>query len=101
MTGKGIIFSIDAILALLIVVILAGWMAQHSLNAVESASTFENVKRNALDEAIISSYSRIPGIISISPAAEQGKCATVYSLDPNNDLGERSVAAARQVCTER
>jgi len=100
--SRGMIFSVDAVLALIMVVILAGWLAQQSTTAEESSNAFEAVQMQALDEAAIALYSGIGGAgETINFGTEMGKCFIVYGLNPDNELGVQATPIKKQVCAER
>ena len=100
--NKGMIFSVDAVLALIMVIILAGWLAQQSTTTEENSNVFEEVQMQALDKAAIALYNGIGGADeTIDFGTEMGKCFIVYDLDPNNDLGTMATPNKKQVCAER
>jgi len=87
--NKGIIFSMDAALALVVVILLAASLPYHYYAGEEQGSAFEKLQDKARDRAIVGFYKGLEGQETISNEAKIGKCVAVYTIDPNNDLGQR------------
>jgi len=79
---KGILFSIDAVLALIVVIILASWIMVQFNAAEEKGSAFENLQNKALDRAVMEFYSGGTANESIGDV-EFGKCAVFYTIVPD------------------
>lgn len=98
--NRGILFSMDAVLALIVVILLVAWLPQQ-FNAVEEyGGASENLHYKALDNAIKGLYKNLPSSPPISPSAKVAKCAVVYTLNPNNSLGTRASPEAQSFCEE-
>ena len=97
---KGIMFSMDAALALIIVIIFVAWAPQQ-INAIEEqGSAFENMQIQALDKAIIGYYEGNPGTV-LNGSEEVYQCIPAYNLNPNNNLGERANPVPEEFCEVR
>jgi len=100
---KGIIFSLDATLALIIIIILAAVFVQQYQAVYEKGSASETLHVAVLDKAIIGLYNGIEGGTdeTISNEAEFGECMAVYDLYPDDsDLSNRSKPIKRIFCEE-
>lgn len=96
---KGMIFTTDAILALMIVMILLAMIPMQAGNS--ESSVFENLNDKARDEAITSFYEEGAGdVVGISEDAAFGKCAIYYGLDPNNGLEVQAQPQKNIFCEE-
>jgi len=95
---KGIVFSIDAALALVIVIMLALWIPQQLYSAEEHGNAFEKLEKGAFDRAVKSFYGRAAGGETIPPEAELGSCRVYYTIGPGNNLGSRDNPQKRQFC---
>lgn len=103
--NRGIIFSTDAALALIVVIILAAWITVQFNAAEEKGAVFESLHNKALDWAITEFYRggttvpATPGVSVISDTAEFGECAVFYTLDPDNGPG-RAAPVKQTFCEE-
>lgn len=96
----GLMFSIDSLIALTIVIVLAGAIVQQELSLEEKGTTFEAMHDKAFDRAVLGMYSETGSVETISAGSELGKCIRVYYLDPDNDLGTRAVPSPQSFCEE-
>ena len=95
---KGIIFTTDAILALIAVMILLTMIPMQAGNS--ESKVFENLDDRARNRAIISFYEKTPGNESIRANAAFGKCAVYYSLEPDNGLGVQAQPGKKVFCED-
>ncbi|MFA4855831.1 MAG: hypothetical protein WC634_04590 [archaeon] len=96
---KGIIFTTDAILALIAVIVLLAMIPMQAGNS--ESKVFENLNDRARDEAITSFYKGTTGSnTSIEGTSMFGKCVIYYSLDPNNGLGAQAQPQKKVFCEE-
>ncbi len=79
---KGIIFTTDAILALIAVMLFIAWIP-HQIGQQTENHIFENISEQARDKAITNFYEETTRIESINQTSEFGKCFTVYSINPS------------------
>jgi len=98
--NKGMIFSTDAALALITVIILAAWLPQQLNAAEEKGGAFENLHDQALDRAVMGFYEELDGD---SPAdyenVDFARCVAVYTIDSKlNDLGTRDNPDIESFC---
>lgn len=97
---KGIIFTTDAILALIVVMIFLAYMPVQASQGENRA--FGNLGGQARDQAITSFYKgTASGNTSIEATSRIGKCAVYYGLDPNNPLGVQAIPQKNSFCEER
>lgn len=87
---KGIVFSADAILALIVVMALASAVAIQfgMVSEIENVSIY--LEQKAADRAVVGLYTGTLSNESIGPSAKFGSCAVAYALDPNNPLDARA-----------
>ena len=96
---RGIIFTTDAILALIVVMILLAMIPMQAGSG--ESKVFENLNDRARDEAITSFYNGAAGINpSIDATSRFGKCAIYYSLNPDLELGTRAQPQKNIFCEE-
>jgi hypothetical protein len=88
---RGIIFSTDAALALITVIVLVAWLPQQLNTAEEKGEAYENLQDQALDRAVMGFYNEGPGDFPDFEDREFVKCVRVYGIDPNNNLGVRDL----------
>ena len=98
--NRGIMFTMDAVFALIIVILLIAYLPQQLNAAEEDGHAFENLQSQALDKAIIGYYEESIGNEIISETARQGKCVVVYTIDPGNDLAAGEVIIRDSFCEE-
>jgi len=80
---KGIMFTTDAILALIAVMLFLAWIP-YQMSSQAGNQIYENISDQARDKAITSFYKGNPSTnIEIDEGAEFGKCVAVYSIDPS------------------
>ena len=92
---KGFIFSLDAAIALAIVIIAIGVLAQQQGAAGGSANVSENLHKKALDRALTGFYEGRTSAETLEGSAPDfGECNFIYTLDPNN--GETMASPAKQ-----
>ena len=97
---KGILFSMDAMLALIVVIIFIAW-APHQIKAMEEqGSAFENLHDQALDKAIIGYYEGSSGTV-LTGTEDVYKCIPAYNLNQNNNLGVRADPVPENFCEAR
>jgi len=85
---KGFIFSLDAAIALAIVIIAIGVMAQQQ-NALDSgsANVSENLHKKALDRAVTGFYGGQTSNETLEGSAPDfGECAVIYTFDQVSGL---------------
>jgi hypothetical protein len=99
MRQKGLLFSLDGILSLVLVIILAGAIVQQ-ISFEEKGNAFEGLHDRAFDRAIVDNYRGVASAETIGAAAEFGECAVVYYLDPDNAVDTRAQALAQSFCEE-
>lgn len=96
---KGIIFTTDAVLALIVVMILLAMIPMQAGNS--ESKVFQNLNDKARDEAIAASYKGTTGSnTSIDATSSFGKCAVYYSLNPNLELGTQAQPQKNIFCEE-
>lgn len=88
---RGMIFSTDAALALITVIVLVAWLPQQLNIAEEKGEAYENLQDQALDRAVMGFYDDLSGDSPDFDNAEFAKCVAVYTIDPNNNLGRRDL----------
>ncbi len=79
-------FTTDAILALIAVILFIAWIP-HQIDSQSGNQIFENLSEQARDSAVINFYEENPGVETIDPDAEFGKCVVVYSIDFGGNIG--------------
>jgi len=88
---RGILFSMDAILALLAVILFFAWTPQLLNVSTEEANGFESFGAKVFDEATIMFYKEFSSIDSVSDpefdSAKFVRCVDFYVADSSNDLG--------------
>lgn len=89
--ARGMIFSTDAALALITVIILAAWLPQQLNAGEEKGGAFENLHDQALDRAVMGFYDGLSGDSPDFDDSEFVKCVEVHTIDPNNNLGTRDL----------
>ena len=97
---KGIIFTADAVLALILVILLASWLPQQIYAGEEYGGGFESLAARAGDKAIMGMYNRENGNEVISSGAKLGKCAVYYTIRSNNDLTRPDGLDKESFCEE-
>ncbi len=75
-------FTTDAILALIAVMLFIAWVP-YQIGSQSGSQVFENLSEQARDKAIINFYEGTALTETIDPNAEFGKCFAVYSIDPS------------------
>ena len=98
--NRGMLFTMDAVLALIAVIVLAAYLPQQFSTSESKETVIESLNQKAVDRAIIDFYSGTTSNESITANAEFGKCAVVYTLDPNNDLGTTAAPQPQTFCEE-
>lgn len=79
---KGIMFTTDAIFALIAVMLFLAWLP-YQMSSQSGSQVFENLSEQARDSAITNFYKDNPSPNpSIDADAEFGKCVAVYSIIP-------------------
>jgi hypothetical protein len=97
---KGMIFTIDAVLALIVVIILLAMVPMQAMDN-GGGKVSRNLGGRARDSAITAYYRGETASQSISQQATFGKCAVYYALDPNaSDLEEASAPEENVFCEE-
>ena len=94
-------FTTDAILALIAVILFLGWIP-YQMSSQSGSQVFENISDQARDKAIINFYENNPGCVSncITSTAKFGKCFVVYSIDPTGNIGSRAPIIENVFCEE-
>jgi len=99
--NRGIIFSLDAVLALILVMILAATIAQNYVATSEIGNSLESVHARVADRAVIDFYSGQTSSEEISSLAEFGECVVIYTIDPEkNGLTGRATPDKQVFCEE-
>ena len=79
---KGFIFSLDAAIALAIVIIAIGVLAQQQSAASGSANVSENLHKKALDRAVTGFYGGQTSNETLEGSAPDfGECTVIYTFD--------------------
>ncbi|MCX6799070.1 MAG: hypothetical protein NTW59_03180 [Candidatus Diapherotrites archaeon] len=94
--NRGFVFSMDAALALVAVIIVLGTAAQQYSPADESGGVSEQLQQKAYDRAVTGNYARnlasTPGVTeTIGQNADFGECTVLYTLNPNSPGGQSAV----------
>jgi len=95
--NKGIVFSTDAVVALIVVMSLAAWLPHQLSAAEEQGNAFDNLQQQSLDRAIMGFYKGLAGEEPDFKSSDFIKCTKVYSIGPNNNLGTRDLQS-KQFC---
>ena len=98
---RGIIFSMDASLALIAVVVLAASLPIQFNAMEEKGSAYESLHEQAMDKAIAGFYLDQPGETPNFSGKEFGKCTVVYTLleDPtSNNLNGPDIPLEKVFC---
>ena len=98
--NKGILFSMDAALALIAVILLVAWLPQQFSAAGGKADSLESLNQQAVDKAMTAFYSGGTASENIGGTAEFGKCVVVYTLNPDNSLATRATPQPQTFCEE-
>jgi hypothetical protein len=101
--SRGFIFSVDAALALVIVMIAVAAVSQAgSPNAGEEVSA--QLKIKAVDKGVVGFYTTkiadTPVHEQIGPSVEFGECSALYAINPNGVLGSQSTPVKSTFCEE-
>ena len=100
---KGIMFTTDAILALIAVMLFMAWLP-YQMGSQSGSQVYENLSEQARDSAITEFYKINPGDPitneTINPASEFGKCIAVYYIDPSGNIGVPSPVEENIFCEE-
>jgi hypothetical protein len=89
---KGFLFTLDAALALILVIILAAALATQQNALPEKGGISSSLRQQAEDAAIIGFYLNQTGETPpITFSGEYGECTIIYTLDPNNALGTQAL----------
>lgn len=88
--NKGFLFTFDAALALILVIILAAALAAQQNALPEKGGISSSLRQRAEDEAIVGFYLNQASTSAELTGQEYGECAIIYDLDPNNTLGVRA-----------
>ena len=96
---KGIMFTTDAILALIAVMLFIAWIP-YQIGSQSGNQVFENLSDKARDIAITNFYEGTSGAETINPASEFGKCVAVYYLDPSLNIGFPAPVEENVFCEE-
>ena len=99
MRQKGLLFSLDGVLSLILVIILAGAIVQQA-SLEEKGGAFESLNDKAFDRAMLGMYNGTASAQAINAAAEFGECVVLYYLDPDNALDAPAVRTAQSFCEE-
>ncbi len=100
MKQQGLLFSLDGLLSLILVIVLAGVIAQQGLATEEKSGAFEGLNDKAFDRAMVDMYREAPSAEAINASAEFGKCVEVYYLEPDNALNVRATHIVQSFCEE-
>lgn len=86
MNHKAFIFSVDAVMAVLVVILVFSVLALNYLaNSTTAGMAFESASKKALDRAVVGFYLGTTPIPTESLQNKStGKCYTVIYYDPNN-----------------
>ena len=98
---KGIMFTTDAVLALIAVMLFLAWIP-YQMGSQSGSQVFENISDQARDKAIINFYEGNSGCGSncITSTAKFGKCFAVYSIDPTGNIGSPAPIIENIFCEE-
>ncbi len=100
---KGIMFTTDAILALIAVMLFVAWVP-YQIGPQSGNQVFENLSEQARDKAITEFYKINPDDLitneTINPASEFGKCVAVYYIDPSGNIGFPAPVEKNVFCEE-
>ena len=100
MRQKGLLFSLDGLLSLILVIVLAGAIVQQA-SMDEKGSAFEGLNDKAYDRAMVGMYRNVISAETIDADAEFGKCAVVYRYNLlANPLDAPAVPAVQSFCEE-
>jgi len=97
---KGILFSVDAMLALIVVIMFLALVPQQFDTENQRSSALRSLGSQAHDRAVVGFYKGTSGNESVDIDAELGKCEVYYRLDPDNGLGSRARAVPKQFCED-
>ena len=96
---KGIIFSVDALLALLLVIVLASAIVQHNLPE-ENAGINAKLKEEAYGRAFLGLYANTASSEGIGSNAKFGECVNFYYIEPDNALNAQAMPLEQKFCEE-
>lgn len=97
---KGFLFTMDAVLALILVMILAAALATQQNALPEKGNVSGALRAQVDDRAAVELYLLYLNHSSESPPVEKEyyECATIYNLDPNNALGTQATLEQKTFC---
>jgi len=97
---KGIVFTMDGTLALIIVVIAIAAIPAVMQSEEEKGNPMQVLGSIAVDKANIDYYTGHPDNVGISEDAEFGQCAVYYTIEPNNSLLTRAEPQEAKACKD-
>ncbi len=100
---KGFLFTMDAVLALILVIVLAVALAAQQNALPEKGDISSSLRQQAEDQAITGFYLNQLGESHNFSGKEYGECVTVYELllDPKaNDLRSRETLTPKVFCED-
>ena len=96
--ARGMIFSTDAALALITVIILVAWLPQQLNAGEEKGGAFENLHDQALDRAVMGFYDGLSGDSPDFENFEFVRCVEFHTIDSDNILGTRDSPDTENFC---
>jgi len=99
---RGFLFTFDAALALILVIILAAALATQQNALPEKGNVSGALRAQVDDRAAVELYLLYLNHLSESPPVgkEYYECTTIYNLDPNNALGTQATLEQKTFCEE-
>ena len=98
---QGFLFTLDAVLALILVILLAAALAMQQNALPEKGGISSSLRQKAEDKAIVGFYlNQANEDCSDFSTIEYCECAIIYTLNPNNDAG-RATSNLKTVCREK
>jgi len=98
---KGFIFSFDAIVALVLVMVLAGTVVTQQQALEDKGWAYESLHDKVTDRALIAMYQGTPNNEAIGGEAEFGECYKIFILDPESGgLNGPSVSQESTFCED-
>ena len=92
---RGFIFTIDAIMALVIIMILAGGLVVHYQNMESQPGVYQKSFENSRDDAMVNFY--MGSDAQENFGVNLSSCYTYYTYNPDNGSGQ-ATADEKKVC---
>jgi len=101
MRQTGVLFSLDGLLCIIMVIVMAGAIVQQGLATEEKSGAFAGLNDKAFDRAMTDMYRNIASAQTLGGTAEFGKCVEIYYYNlVGNPLNAPAVATAQSFCEE-